>query len=111
MAVFADSKYNVNLQSPIYFDTSASRLNSGLPIEFRSPFVVGADSSTLVNSEIAALQRIGSNNQIVPYWGDLRQAYQKARGEVDFAHIEADIDFSRVANKQVMGGIFQLRPA
>ncbi|MBC9229227.1 LysM peptidoglycan-binding domain-containing protein [bacterium SPL81] len=44
LAAFAGSKYNVNLQSPIYFDSSASRLNSGLPIEFRSPIVANKTS-------------------------------------------------------------------
>lgn len=40
----------------------------------------------------------------------LEKAYQQARGQVDFAHIEADIDFSRVASKQVMGGHFSTSP-
>ncbi|WP_159675644.1 hypothetical protein [Andreprevotia sp. IGB-42] len=40
----------------------------------------------------------------------MRQAYQQARGQVDFSHIEADIDFSRLASKQVMGGHFSTSP-
>ncbi|MCG5266616.1 hypothetical protein MCL27_16455, partial [Acinetobacter pittii] len=106
---FANSKYNVNLQSPIYFETSAGRLNSGIPIEFRSPIIKEANS-VLINSEIAALQRIATNNKSDLYWGSLRRAYQDARGQIDFAHIEADIDFSRIASKQVMGGHFSTSP-
>ncbi|WP_336916788.1 hypothetical protein, partial [Acinetobacter modestus] len=44
LAVFAGSKYNVNLQSPIYFDTSAGRVNSGLPLEFRTPIISGSNT-------------------------------------------------------------------
>ncbi|MFV5535565.1 LysM peptidoglycan-binding domain-containing protein, partial [Acinetobacter pittii] len=36
---FASSKYNVDLQWPVYFDVSAGQLNSGIPIEFRSPVI------------------------------------------------------------------------
>lgn len=106
---FLNSKYNLDLQSPIYFDVSAGRLNSGLPIEFRCPIIKEADS-VLINSEIAALQRIATNNKSDLYWGSLRRAYQDARGQIDFAHIEADIDFSQVASKQVMGGHFSTSP-
>ncbi|WP_336943686.1 LysM peptidoglycan-binding domain-containing protein, partial [Acinetobacter modestus] len=44
LAVFAGSKYNVDLQFPLYFDTSAGRVNSGLPIEFRSPIISGSNT-------------------------------------------------------------------
>ncbi|MGX2712998.1 hypothetical protein ACWB3U_13925, partial [Acinetobacter baumannii] len=40
---FASSKYNVDLQWPIYFDVSAGQLNSGLPIGIRNP-IIGKNS-------------------------------------------------------------------
>ncbi|RZK99187.1 MAG: hypothetical protein EOP36_20045 [Rubrivivax sp.] len=80
------------------------------PTNWVGSFEQRVANSALMESEIGALQRIGANNKTGSYWGDLRQAYQRAGGQVDFSHIEADIDFSRSASKQVMGGHFSSSP-
>jgi hypothetical protein len=56
--------------------------------------------SFLVQAETSALQRIAANNRAATPWADLRRAYQQARGQVDFAHIEADVRFK--ANGQLL---------
>jgi hypothetical protein len=61
---------------------------------------------TTLDQEIAAIRGMSSPRPA----SSLRQAYQQARGQVDFAHIEADIDFTRPASKQVMGGHFSTSP-
>ncbi|USA45404.1 DNA/RNA non-specific endonuclease [Acinetobacter sp. C26M] len=38
-----------HIQSPLYFDTSAGRLNSGLPIELRNPIVKVGENSSVPN--------------------------------------------------------------
>ncbi|MDH2542429.1 hypothetical protein QDR66_18085, partial [Acinetobacter baumannii] len=43
---FANSKYNVDLQWPVYFDVSAGQLNSGLPIGIRNP-IIGKNSGDI----------------------------------------------------------------
>ncbi|WP_211482761.1 polymorphic toxin-type HINT domain-containing protein [Duganella sp. CF458] len=71
--------------------------------------VKGANTA-LVNSEVSALERMAANNRVGSPMADLRKAYEQAKGKVDFAHIEADIDFSRIPAKQVMGGHFSTSP-
>ncbi|RSN92343.1 hypothetical protein, partial [Acinetobacter pittii] len=62
---FASSKYNVDLQWPIYFETSAGQLNSGLPIEFRSPVI--SSKITGDNSYLSQSGNIYSAEFIGPY--------------------------------------------
>ncbi|MDP9933668.1 hypothetical protein, partial [Variovorax paradoxus] len=71
---------------------------------------LGGATSSLVDAEAIALRRIATNNAAGSPAAELRQAYQQARGQIDFAHIEADIDFTRTPAKQVIGGHFSNSP-
>jgi hypothetical protein len=64
----------------------------------------------LVQTESAALRRIGQNNQAGSPWADLRRAYQQAQGQVDFAHIEADVKFKTNGQVKAKGGHFYNSP-
>ena len=41
--------------------------------------------------EVSALSNLGSKSSVGNNWETLRQAYQTARGQVDFTHIEAEL--------------------
>jgi hypothetical protein len=72
---------------------------------------VGADGAALVESEASALQRIAANNRAGSPWADLRQAYQQAKGQVDFAHIESDVVLNSSGGLQkAQGGHFSTSP-
>ncbi|WP_228129582.1 LysM peptidoglycan-binding domain-containing protein [Acinetobacter dispersus] len=67
LTAFAGSKYNVNLQSPLYFDANAGRLNSGLPIEFRSPIISNRINETIDSRYLSQSGNINSPEFIGPY--------------------------------------------
>lgn len=60
----------------------------------------------LVQAETSALQRMAANNRAPAPWADLRRAYQQARGQVDFAHIEAHVTFKANGKVDAKGGHF-----
>ena len=64
----------------------------------------------LVESEAEALRRIAENNRAGSPWADLRRAYQQAQGQVDFAHIEADVSFKANGQVKAQGGHFSTSP-
>ncbi|MBU1360651.1 MAG: hypothetical protein KKC79_16330 [Gammaproteobacteria bacterium] len=64
-----------------------------------------------MQAEAAALRRIAINNQVPSPAAELRRAYQQARGQVDFAHIEADVQFNAAGGLQrAQGGHFSTSP-
>ena len=68
-------------------------------------------AAALVKLEAMRLQSIAANNQAGSSAAALRMAYLQARSQVDFAHIEADIDLTRTNPlKRVMGGHFPSSP-
>ena len=73
LPIFANSKYNVNLQSPLYFDTSVGRLNSGIPLGSRSPIkslAIDNDISipSVRNGEFANWFNNISNDEFQQIW-------------------------------------------
>lgn len=67
--------------------------------------------SFLVQAETLALQRMAANNRAPTPWADLRRAYQQARGQVDFAHIEADVKLNSAGSLvYAKGGHFSTSP-
>jgi hypothetical protein len=56
------------------------------------------------------LRRIGENNRAPSHWRELRQAYQQARDELDFAHIEADVTIGANGQVKAHGGHFATSP-
>ena len=64
----------------------------------------------LVQAETSALQRMAANNRAPAPWADLRRAYQQARRQVDFAHIEADVAFKANGKVDAKGGHFSTSP-
>lgn len=64
----------------------------------------------MVDAEASALQRIAANNRAGSPWADLRAAYQQARGQVDFAHIEADVKLNPNGTYSAKGGHFSTSP-
>ncbi|QBE65515.1 DUF6861 domain-containing protein [Pseudoduganella lutea] len=71
---------------------------------------VGANTA-LVDSEVSALQRMAANNRAGSPAADLRSAYQQAKGQVDFAHIEADVRLNSAGVLQkAQGGHFSTSP-
>jgi len=64
----------------------------------------------VVAAEAAALERMSANARTPPYWAELRSAYQQARGQVDFAHIEADVTLSANGKVTAKGGHFSTSP-
>lgn len=96
---------------------AATREGLGLGLNFAGAAVVPvgmvrtpSTPSFLVQAETSALQRIAANNRASTPWADLRRAYQKARGEVDFAHIEADVKFKANGQVKSQGGHFSTSP-
>ncbi|WP_247313531.1 hemagglutinin repeat-containing protein [Ralstonia pseudosolanacearum] len=69
-----------------------------------------ARNSALVDAETSALQRIAENNRAGSPQADLRQAYQQARTQVDFGHIEADVAFKANGGYTAKGGHFSNSP-
>ena len=63
-----------------------------------------------VTAESGALQRIAANNQAGSPWADLRSAYQQAKGQVDFSHIEADVNLFANGGYSAKGGHFSASP-
>ena len=61
-------------------------------------------------AEAASLQRIAARNRAGSPAADLRLAYQQARGQVDFAHIEADVAFKANGQVKAQGGHFSTSP-
>jgi hypothetical protein len=43
-------------------------------------------------------------------WAELRQAYQQAKGQIDFAHIEADVFLDASGKLHAKGGHFSTSP-
>uniref|UniRef100_UPI00061821E1 LysM peptidoglycan-binding domain-containing protein n=1 Tax=Chromobacterium vaccinii TaxID=1108595 RepID=UPI00061821E1 len=86
-------------------------------VPFGRSYVVSPESapstvfvSPVVESERAVLQRMGVNNRAGTPWADLRQAYQQARGQIDFAHIEADVVLKANGRYTAQGGHFSTSP-
>jgi hypothetical protein len=69
-----------------------------------------SSAGLLVETESLSLQRIAANNRGATPWANLRQAYQQARGQVDFAHIEADVMFKANGQIKAQGGHFSTSP-
>jgi YD repeat-containing protein len=68
-------------------------------------------NAALVDSEVSALQRMAANNLAGSPAADLRSAYQQTKGQVDFAHIEADVRFNSAGGLQgAKGGHFSTSP-
>lgn len=63
-----------------------------------------------LGAENYALERIAANNRAASPWAELRQAYQQAKGQVDFAHIEADVSFRASGRVDAKGGHFATSP-
>jgi len=57
-------------------------------------------------AESAALRRIGEGNRAPSHWSELRRAYQQARHEIDFEHIEADVVIGANGKVKAHGGHF-----
>ncbi|MFY7905983.1 MAG: EndoU domain-containing protein [Burkholderiaceae bacterium] len=74
------------------------------------PITKATAVESVVAREAAALQRIGANNRTGTYWADLREAYQQSRGQIDFAHIEADVAFKANGQVKAAGGHFYNSP-
>lgn len=97
---------------------TATRQGLGLGLNFAGAAVVPVGMarspsapSFLVQAETSALRRIAANNRAPTPWADLRRAYQQARGQVDFAHIEADVRFNAAGGLQkAQGGHFYTSP-
>jgi hypothetical protein len=96
---------------------AATRAGLGLGLNFAGAAAVGSlrpvqpsTPSLLVQAETSALQRIAANNRAGTPWADLRRAYQQARGQVDFAHIEADVAFNANGQVKAHGGHFSTSP-
>jgi hypothetical protein len=70
-----------------------------------------ANTADLVESEASALKRLAANNRAGSPAADLRNAYQQAKGQVDFAHIEADVRLNSAGKLQkAHGGHFSTSP-
>jgi YD repeat-containing protein len=66
---------------------------------------------TTLAEEASGLGRIGENNRTGSPWADLRQAYVRARSQVDFSHIEADVSLKQSGGvKYATGGHFSTSP-
>jgi hypothetical protein len=97
---------------------AATREGLGLGLTFAGAAVVPfgmaraqTTPSVLVQAETSALQRIAANNRAPTPWADLRRAYQQARGQVDFAHIEADVKLNSAGHlAYAKGGHFSTSP-
>jgi YD repeat-containing protein len=63
-----------------------------------------------VSSEVSALERIAINNQVGTSNTSLSQAYQQAKGQLDFGHIEADVTFTATGKVKAQGGHFSASP-
>ena len=64
-----------------------------------------------LDPETEALQRIADNNRTGAPWSELRKAYQQARGQVDFAHSEAEVKLNSAGNLvYAKGGHFSTSP-
>jgi hypothetical protein len=61
---------------------------------------------TTLEQEIAAVRGMSSPLPM----SSLRQAYQEARGQIDFAHIEADVAFKSSGQIKAQGGHFSTSP-
>lgn len=96
---------------------AATREGLGLGLNFAGAAVVPlgmarppSTPSFLVQAEASSLQRIAANNRAPTPWADLRRAYQQARGQVDFRHIEADVAFKANGKVKAQGGHFSTSP-
>lgn len=96
---------------------AATREGLGLGLIFAGASVIpvgvgrtASSPSLSVQVEISALQRIAANNRAARPWADLRRAYHQARGQVDFAHIEADVTFKANGQVKAYGGHFSTSP-
>jgi hypothetical protein len=96
----------------------ATREGLGLGLNFAGAAVVPvgiartpSTQSVLVQAETSALQRMAANNRAASPWAGLRRAYEQARGQVDFAHIEADVVLNQGGGLvKAHGGHFSTSP-
>lgn len=97
-------------------ERAATREGIGLGLNFAGAAVpVGmartpSTTSFMVQAEALALHRMAANHRAATPWADLRRAYQQARGQVDFAHIEADVIFKANGQVKSQGGHFSTSP-
>lgn len=97
---------------------AATREGLGLGLNLAGAAAVGSlgmprspsSPSFLVQAETSALQRMAANNRAPTPAADLRRAYQQARGQVDFGHIEADVTFKANGQVKAQGGHFSTSP-
>ena len=61
----------------------------------------------IVAKETAALRNMSTAKSP---WADLRQAYQQAKGQIDFGHIEADVTIASSGRVTAKGGHFSTSP-
>jgi hypothetical protein len=104
------SVINRNQVGAVGFDVKKPKASTGNQTYANTQTINGANSG-LVESEVSALQRIAANNRAGSSAADLRSAYQQAKGQVDFAHIEADVRLNSAGGLQkAQGGHFSTSP-
>ncbi|MES2786560.1 MAG: LysM peptidoglycan-binding domain-containing protein, partial [Pseudomonadota bacterium] len=99
---------DINMRGASDIQRQVDRLTAEGHAPARSVRDVMTDLSaqSLVQVEAAALRRIASNANTASPWADLRKAYQQARGQVDFQHIEADVFVKANGQVKAQGGHF-----
>jgi hypothetical protein len=68
-------------------------------------------ATSSVAAEIDALRRIAANNKAPSPAAELRRAYQQAKGDIDFAHVEGHVGYKPTTGEpMVTGGHFSSSP-